>query len=350
MTDAVSSVANLQGNCHVFSDLPERYLIELESEGSIRTYRLDAGDSLTIRGRSEVNESLVLLEGGVIVKENGATIAAGSTQELRCHSIPIRGASTEVVATSGATICRLEKDKLDYLIGWSAMLNQLPPEDVLVHSRLQRLRYPSIFMNLPLANVTKAFRQMGVRQVKPGEEIIRQGEQGDLFFIIESGRAEVWQSGVYDDEQKLVGVRGPGDHVGDEALVSGGKRNATVRMIEDGTVLTLSKKDFRELISEPMVNEVEIPVAKALAAQGHQFVDVRYKEEWEDGHIPGATLLPLTDIRERMNELDRNGKFITYCLSGKRSAVAAMILKAKGFDAVCMKDGLRDWPDETVTD
>jgi len=97
-----------------------------------------------------------------------------------------------------------------------------------------------------------------------------------------------------------------------------------------------------------MVNEVEIPIAMALAERGYRFVDVRYEEEWEDGHIPGATLLPLTDIRERMDQLDRNSKIITYCRSGKRSAVAAMILKANGFDAVSMKEGLREWPDQTV--
>ena len=102
--------------------------------------------------------------------------------------------------------------------------------------------------------------------------------------------------------------------------------------------------------SEKNTNEVEVSVAEALVKGSHQFVDVRYEEEWEDGHIPGATLLPLTDIRERLGELDRNGRFITYCLSGKRSAVAAMILKANGFNAVCMKDGLREWPDPTVTD
>jgi rhodanese-related sulfurtransferase len=205
-------------------------------------------------------------------------------------------------------------------------------------------------MNLPFTNVVKAFQRMATRHVKAGDKIIRQGEPGDLFFIIESGRAEVWQQGPYDDEPKLVGVRVPGNHVGDEALVTGGSRNATVRMVTDGTLLVLGKEDFKELISQPMVNEVEIPVAKALAERGYRFLDVRYEEEWEDGHIPGAALLPLTDIRERMDELDRSGKFITYCLSGKRSAVAAMILRANGFETVCMKDGLREWPDQTVTD
>ncbi len=350
MSDDIHSVADLRAGCHVFSALPERYLVELESEGALRTYKLDEGEGLTIRGKPGGEEALVLLKGDIVLQQDGVAVAAESVESLRCHSLPLTGTVTEVFATSAATLCRFTRDRLDYLIGWSVMLSDLPPEDATVHSRLRQLRYPGIFMHLPLANVFTAFERLRVRQVKAGEEIIKQGEQGDMFFIIEAGRAEVWQQGVYDDEQRLVGVRGPGDHVGDEALVSGGTRNATIRMIEDGSVLTLSKDDFRELISAPMVHEVEIPVAKALAEKGHRFLDVRYEEEWEDGHIPGAQLLPLSNLRERLNELDSKGRFITYCLSGKRSAVAAMILRARGFDAVCMKDGLREWPDAKVVD
>jgi rhodanese-related sulfurtransferase len=350
MTQEILETTGLRASCRLFSDLSERYLIELESKGAVRTYRLDEGDRLTIRGRPDRHEAMLLLNGDIELREDGKVVPWGQDEERRCHAIPLAADSTEIVANSPSRICRFAQDELDYLISWSTLLSELPNADATVRSRLQQLRYPGIFKNLPFTNVVEVFQRMTARAVKAGEEIIRQGEPGDAFYIIESGRAEVWQQGVYDDEQRLVGVRVAGDHVGDEALVSGGTRNATVRMIEDGTVLVLSKDDFKELISKPMVNEVEIPVAKALAERDHRFIDVRYEEEWEDGHIPGATLLPLTDIRERLDELDRNGRFITYCLSGKRSAVAAMILKANGFNAVCMKDGLREWPDPTITD
>lgn len=350
MTAFLSPIADLQRECRVFFDMPERYLVELETEGAIRTYRLEEGESLTFRTKEDKHEALVLLGGNIEVRQDGAVLASPADEEHSCRMIPLEGRSTEIIASAPATLCRIARDKLDYLISWRVMLDELPADDATVRARLTQLRYPAIFMNLPFTNVVKAFQRMTTRHVKAGEEIIKQGEPGDLFYIIESGRAEIWQQGPYDDEQKLVGVRVPGNHVGDEALVTGGSRNATVRVVEDSTLLVLAKDDFKELISQPMVNEVEIPVAKALAERGYRFLDVRYEEEWEDGHIPGATLLPLTDIRERMEELDRSGKFIAYCLSGKRSAVAAMILRANGFETVCMKDGLREWPDQTVTD
>lgn len=350
MTDSTAAVVNLQTQCSVLAKLPERFLAELEVEGSLRTYHLDDQESLNIRVSESGHDSLMLLSGSIELGAAGEEASYASSQHAQCHLIPLQPGPTQITATSPATVCRIAQDKLDYLISWSVMLEALPSDDATVNQRLKQLRYPAIFMNLPFSNVVRAFERMSTRTVKAGDEIIRQGEPGDYFYIIESGRAEIWQQGPYDDEQSLVGVRVPGDHVGDEALVVGGNRNATVRMIEDGTLLVLSKDDFKELISEPMVNEVEIPVAKAMADRGYHFLDVRYEEEWEDGHIPGATLLPLTDIREHMGQLNRDGHYITYCLSGKRSAVAAMILKANGFNTVCMKDGLREWPDETVTD
>lgn len=350
MADALSAIAELQDHCHVFARLPETYLAELQREGAIRGYRLDEGDSLTFRKLQGRHEALAILDGEVVIRRDGEEIVGAGSNEKRCHLLPLDGEVVEINATTPCTLYRIPQDKLDYLISWNALLQDVPVEDEMVRARLQQLRYPTIFMNLPFGNVVKAFQRMRTRQVSAGEDVITQGEPGDNFYIIERGRAEVWQQGPYDDEQQLVGVRGPGEHVGDEALVSGGTRNATVRMIEDGSLLVLSKDDFKELISEPMVQEVEIPVAKALSEQGRRWVDVRYEEEWEDGHIPNAILLPLTDIRELMGSLDRSGKYITYCLSGKRSAVAAMILRANGFDAVCMKSGLREWPDPTVTD
>jgi len=350
MSSKAPPVTNLQDHCQVFAELPERYLVELQKEGAIRGFQLDMGESLTFRRQADKHEALVILNGEVELWRDGECVADRGARELRCRMLPLDGHLMEVNARTPATLYRVPQDKLDYLISWSALLSDVPVEDDMVRSRLKQLRYPAIFMNLPFGNVVKAFQRMRNRFVGAGENVILQGESGDNFYIIESGRAEVWQQGPYDDEQKLVGVRGPGDHVGDEALVSGGTRNATVRMIEDGTLLVLSKDDFKELISEPMVHEVEIPLARLLAEEGRQWLDVRYEEEWEDGHIPDALLLPLTDIREQMGQLERAGKYITYCLSGKRSAVAAMILKANGYDAVCMKDGLREWLGPLVTD
>ncbi|MEN8176174.1 MAG: cyclic nucleotide-binding domain-containing protein, partial [Pseudomonadota bacterium] len=174
----------------------------------------------------------------------------------------------------------------------------------------------------------------------------RQGEAGDRFYIIEEGVAEVWRRGLYDDDQSQVAELRVGDHFGDEALLVGGTRNATVRMASDGRLLVLDKADFQELIGNPLVEEVDASVAKALIEDGYEVVDVRYEEEFEDGHLANVTLIPLPELRSRLKELSPKKKFLTYCLSGKRSAVAAMIMQQHGLKTVCLKDGLREWPYE----
>jgi len=344
------TLSALQNQCHVFSNLPKRYLVELETSDAIRIYRLDAGEGLTLRADESSHDALFLLQGQAEIRRDGMLAGSAAQDDSPCRAVPLAGAVTEITAVTTATVCRAARDQLDYLTSWSVMLANLPAGDDKLRDRLSQLRYPAIFMNLPAPNVVRAFECMTSRKVGAGDEIIRQGEAGDDFFIIESGTAEVWQQGAYDDEQQLVAQLGPGHHFGDEALVTGGTRNATVRMTEDGTLSVLSRDDFKELISSTMVTEVDYAAAKSLADKGYRYLDVRYEEEWEDGHIPDAILVPLPDLRKRLGELDRNAKYLAYCLSGKRSAVGAMILKQHGLDAVCLKDGLRDWPYETVSE
>jgi rhodanese-related sulfurtransferase/rubrerythrin len=78
-------------------------------------------------------------------------------------------------------------------------------------------------------------------------------------------------------------------------------------------------------------------------------LDVRQPEEYEDGHIPGAMLIPLGELEARQAELERGRKIITYCRSGHRSMAAAIALCGLGFkDILTLEGGLLNWRHETV--
>jgi hydroxyacylglutathione hydrolase len=62
-----------------------------------------------------------------------------------------------------------------------------------------------------------------------------------------------------------------------------------------------------------------------------QIVDVRSPREWKKGHVPGARHIFVPELRDRVNELDRNKPTIVYCGSGYRSSIASSVLKAAGF-------------------
>lgn len=68
-------------------------------------------------------------------------------------------------------------------------------------------------------------------------------------------------------------------------------------------------------------------------------VDVREPEEYEEGHLPGARLIPLSEILDRVRDLDESKPVITYCRSGNRSRSAAALMKTKGYRNVRSMDG-----------
>ena len=68
-------------------------------------------------------------------------------------------------------------------------------------------------------------------------------------------------------------------------------------------------------------------------------LDVRNRSEWEEGHVPGARLVPLPELSARLEELRGAGRIAVHCQGGSRSAVAASVLRAAGFADVTNVDG-----------
>lgn len=73
-------------------------------------------------------------------------------------------------------------------------------------------------------------------------------------------------------------------------------------------------------------------------------LDVRQPGEYEDGHLPGARLIPLPELNERLAELNPQKTTLVYCAVGGRSRVAAQLLAAKNFDNVYnLAGGFKAW-------
>jgi len=84
--------------------------------------------------------------------------------------------------------------------------------------------------------------------------------------------------------------------------------------------------------------------AAALRNQGAFVLDVRQASEWVDGHVPGATLIPLDQLPARVGEVPRDRPVVVICRSGNRSAAGRDILLGAGFPAVTsVEGGIRAW-------
>ncbi|MFQ6124801.1 MAG: rhodanese-like domain-containing protein [Candidatus Heimdallarchaeota archaeon] len=106
---------------------------------------------------------------------------------------------------------------------------------------------------------------------------------------------------------------------------------------------------FNVEIAISYTNITPIEVKTALETEDVFLLDVRSESEYLEGHIPGAYLIPHTELEDRKNELPENlsQPIIVYCASGRRSAIAADILDSLGYaDVRNMEGGFNAWPYE----
>jgi rhodanese-related sulfurtransferase len=94
------------------------------------------------------------------------------------------------------------------------------------------------------------------------------------------------------------------------------------------------------------VREVGREEARGMVEEGAQLIDVRADHEWEAGHIAGAEHIPLPDLPQHVEDLDRARPVVVYCRGGNRSSMAAAALADSGFDAVKMDEGIVGWSGE----
>ena len=132
-----------------------------------------------------------------------------------------------------------------------------------------------------------------------------------------------------------------GEAFGEEALVSEAKRNATVTALTDGELLRVGRKDFHELLREPLLKRVPFAAAAQKVRSGALWLDVRYPSEYQYDKLPGAINVPLAEVRHMFAVLDRTREYVAYCQSGRRSAAAAFLFAQRGFRVWLLEGGLK---------
>lgn len=102
------------------------------------------------------------------------------------------------------------------------------------------------------------------------------------------------------------------------------------------------------------VNTIDARQAKEMIEENPDIIilDVRTKEEFDEGHIQGSILIPDYEIEEKAAEIltDPSAAILVYCRSGRRSKEAAKTLTSLGYRNIYDFGGIIDWPYEIVTD
>jgi rhodanese-related sulfurtransferase len=155
-----------------------------------------------------------------------------------------------------------------------------------------------------------------------------------------SGRCLVTRETPLNRDGIKLAELGMGDTFGEEALISGARRNATVSMLTDGTLMRLGKDDFNKLLNEPMLHWVDYAEALALVGAGARWLDVRLPSEFEHCHFEQAQNVPLYFIRLKLKTLDPAVSYVVCCENGRRSSAAAYILSERGFETRVLRGGI----------
>lgn len=305
-------------------------------------------------------QAMYLLKGDL-----GLRFADGSKKILRSDSSaarhPIDSARLSVqdaIALTEIEIVRIDLDLLDIMMTWDQLSGYGPAvqkapvqravngqgagdwmskTSVFSASKLQA----GVFSRLPPANIEEMFRRMSEVPVRASQTIITQGAEGDYYYLIEDGVAEVSRLSDATSSPVVLAELKAGDAFGEEALVSDNKRNATVTMKSDGRLLRLNKTDFIELLKAPLISQLSYDKAVQMIQAGAMWIDVRFPSEYAFNHIPGALNVPLNEIRNRLNLMDKSKQYIAYCQTGRRSSAAAFILAQHGFQSYVLEGGIK---------
>jgi rhodanese-related sulfurtransferase len=91
------------------------------------------------------------------------------------------------------------------------------------------------------------------------------------------------------------------------------------------------------------VPEIDVEDLVERREQGATIIDVREPDEYEDFHVPGARLIPVGEVPERMDEIPRTEQVYVICKSGGRSARVVQFLNEQGYDTVNVAGGSTAW-------
>ena len=308
---------------------------------------------------------LYLLRGDVeLSSENGTGnhMTSANYQENNANIHPITTDQPRRMTATTLTeveVVRLDSELVETMMVWNQFMRREPEVIMSVEGVMnvdkskwvQKMYRSPTFRHLPAANIEQLLDSLEPIRVNAGDTIIRQGDVGDYFYMLNEGTALVTRAtGVTEGEDESIELTelSAGSGFGEAALLSDKPRNASVSMVTDGVLLRLAKSDFVRLLNEPPLHWVKQRELPAKLSEGVQGLDVRTSSEFAHGHLPGSINIPIQELHQRIKELDKAQSYICCCETGRRSSAAAFILGQYGIKASVLKAGLDSLPDKKL--
>jgi CRP-like cAMP-binding protein len=341
------------------NELPQDVQNQIIVKGDI--FELKKKDLVFNQGDRD-NYSFYLLDGEIELEANKQVhnSIVGKTDRARYPMAQLQPRQFSGKARVASVVLRLDRDVLDKLLvmhqskaepddglGEGAGILELDEIDGVNDEGdwMTRMLQSEIFSGMPTANIHQLFSLLQPVDYKTGDSVIKQGEPGNHYYIIQEGRCEVLRQSMPGGKAIRLAELHPGDSFGEEALIAETTRNATVRMLTDGIVAQLSKDNFVTLIQKPVLKAVSSDRAGEIVKAGGKWLDVRFKNEYDRNTIEGCVHIPMNILRLKLDTLDRDIHYVLFCDTGGRSSTAAFLLTDRGFTASYLESGLVNHPE-----
>lgn len=316
----------------------------------VQVRELSPGQTLFKEGDTE-KRTIYVISGVLELVDQGNVIGTvdGGSELARNPVAPVYPRRITARARDRVQFLSIDSDLLDVMLTWDQTgtyeVSDLRGEaDEGNDDWMTMLLQTKAFHKIPPANIQAIFMRMQQINYRSGDVILKQGAEGDYFYVLIRGSAVVTrETPLSKDGIKLAELH-VGDTFGEEALISEAKRNATVTMLSDGSVMRLGKDDFKTLLNEPMLDWINQEEAQEIVQAGGQWLDVRLPSEFENQHLDGAINIPLYFIRLKISTLDPEQNYVVCCDTGRRSSAGAYILSERGFQAYVLRGGINSEP------
>jgi len=293
-------------------------------------------------------KTIYLLKGDIsLVGDDGKkTLLRSGTEKARKPLANFQPRQHTAKADNECKITRIDSDLLDILTTWDQVsgieVSEIgqAAEDEVDQDWMTLMLREKAFFNVPAANIQAMFMKMEEISVSARQLVVNQGDEGDFYYIIRKGSAKVTRESKGGSSDITLATLGVGMAFGEEALVSGSARNASVVMESNGSLMRLASEDFEELLKEPMLSKVSMEKALELVEGGAKFLDVRLEEEFRNNGIEGSLNIPLFMLRLEVDSLDPKISYVVYCDTERKSSAAAFLLGERGFKTYVIQGGL----------
>ncbi|MCW8931125.1 MAG: cyclic nucleotide-binding domain-containing protein [Gammaproteobacteria bacterium] len=338
------------------NSLSQSYIKETLQKAHIR----DFPKKFKIISKGKLNSYCIyLLSGEVEILDSDSeikTISAHSNESI--HPLD---QFKNVVSVTTKEPCRLlliDTEHMELVVTWSQENMQLRGRSVWgnndhyvvdsIHEQdedddidwMSYLLQSHLFEKIPPAKIQQLFVSFEEVEVHKNEVIINQNDSGDCIYVIASGTAVI--SRLYSKKKQIKKIEKLkiGDIFGEDALIVGAKRNATVTMSTDGILMRLNEKDFQSLLKQPSIEFIDYQDGMEM----HQdksiktiILDVRLPDEFKHNALPGSVNVPIVLLRRTLKTLSQNATYIMPGNAGKRGELAAFLLSEAGHNAYVLK-------------